>query len=178
MGFYPENERVEYQGIGRAARQGQKGSSQIVFSKDEFFFENEIINCVKDAENIRNFKLIINSIAREKHSEEELKLYNVLKMFFNSLQKLKKLFNNEKFQLCFDNVSKAKNISYESFIKEIIEKYKMDWAEFFDGISSMEKLDLKSSNDFKRFLKLYKWDKLDVDKSKTWEKFIKDNINY
>ena len=35
MGFFPENSRVEFQGIGRAGRQRQLGSTQVIFSKDE-----------------------------------------------------------------------------------------------------------------------------------------------
>ena len=43
MGFYPENNRVEFQGIGRTGRQGQVGSAQVIFSKDENYFNKLIL---------------------------------------------------------------------------------------------------------------------------------------
>ena len=175
MGFYPENIRVEFQGIGRSARQGQIGSSQVVFSKDETFFENANINSVDDAEKYRNNKLITNSEMRVIFSFFELELYNVLKIFFNKLYELKKLINNENFQICFENASKNNNISYDKFTKEIFEEFKVDWAEFFSKISK-RRLDLISI-DFNNFLIEYQWEKLDLNKPNLWNSFIKDKIN-
>ena len=175
MGFYPENIRVEFQGIGRSARQGQIGSSQVIFSKDETFFENANINSVDDAEKFRNNKLIINSQMRVIFSFFELEVYKVLKLFFNKLYELKKLFNDENFQICYENISKNNNINYDKFTKEIFEEFKVDWAEFFSKISK-RRANLINI-DFNDFLTEYQWKKLDINKPKLWKSFIKDKIN-
>ena len=175
MGFYPENIRVEFQGIGRSARQGQVGSSQVVFSKDETFFENANINSVDDAEKYRYRKLIKNSEMRLIFSFLELKVYDVLKLFFNKLYEIKKLLNNEKFQIFYENISKNNSKNYDKFTKEIIEEFKVDWAEFFSKISK-RRANLITI-DFDIFLKEYQWEKLDIKKPNLWKIFIKNKIN-
>ncbi len=177
MGFFPENSRVEFQGIGRAGRQGQLGSAQVIFSKDEKFFEENYINSVDDAEKFRNNKLIGDSRIRIIQSFFELDVYNVLKLFFLKLREYKMLLENENFQICFQEISENKNMSYDSFKKGIIEKFKVDWAEFFSRISKRN-FGLTDEIDFFLFLSKYGWENLDINKPKLWKSFIKKEIKH
>jgi uncharacterized protein YfbU (UPF0304 family) len=115
MGFFPENSRVEFQGIGRAGRQGQLGSAQVIFSKDEKFFNGHFINSVDDAEMFRMNELIKNSEIRIISSYFEFELYDALKLFFQKLDDIQKLFNNEYFHICFDDICSNKHLSYDTF---------------------------------------------------------------
>ena len=162
MGFYPENNRVEFQGIGRAGRQGQVGSAQVIFSKDETYFSGININSVSDAEQYRINKLRKDSHIRILSTLFEVGIYEILKLFFNKLFDLKKKLETENFQIVFNNVIQNKNISYNLFTQKIIEKFKGDWAEYFNKISERNTT-IKSS--FNEFLKLYDWENIDNNNS-------------
>ena len=120
-------------------------------------------------------KLIKNSEMRLIFSFLELKVYDVLKLFFNKLYEIKKLLNNEKFQIFYENISKNNSKNYDKFTKEIIEEFKVDWAEFFSKISK-RRANLITI-DFDIFLKEYQWEKLDIKKPNLWKIFIKNKIN-
>ena len=176
MGFFPENSRVEFQGIGRAGRQGQLGSAQVIFSKDEKFFNGHFINSVDDAEMFRMNELIKNSEIRIISSYFEFELYDVLKLFFQKLDDIQKLFNNEYFHICFDDICNNKHLSYDTFKKNVIEKFKVDWAEFFSKISKRS-FNLRNDINFIIFLKMYEWENLDINKPNFWKDFIIKKIN-
>ena len=172
MGFFPENSRLEFQGIGR---EGQVSSVQVIFSKDEKFFNGHFINSVDDAEMFRMNELIKNSEIRIISSYFEFELYDVLKLFFQKLDDIQKLFNNEYFHICFDDICNNKHLSYDTFKKNVIEKFKVDWAEFFSRISKRNFV-IKNEINFQKFLKIYGWENLDVYKSKSWKNFIMKEI--
>lgn len=174
MGFYPENNRVEFQGIGRAGRQGQFGSAQVIFSKDEKYFNGENINSVDEAETYRINKLIKDSQIRLISSLFEKGIYEILKMFFNKLYELKKILDNEKFQIVFNNVTQNQNINYNLFAAKIIEKLKEDWAEYFNKISERNTI-IRSS--FEEFLNRYEWKTIDINQSQNWKDLIISKIN-
>ena len=176
MGFFPENSRVEFQGIGRAGRQGQLGSAQVIFSKDEKFFNGHFINSVDDAEMFRMNELIKNSEIRIISSYFEFELYDALKLFFQKLDDIQKLFNNEHFHICFDDICNNKHLSYDTFKKNVIEKFKVDWAEFFSKISKRS-FNLRNDINFIIFLKMYEWENLDINKPNFWKDFIIKKIN-
>ena len=121
IGFYPENIRVEYQGIGRAGRQGQVGSAHVLFSKDENIFNDTQINSIENAESFRNKKLEEDSKIRMKSALYEMKVYQVLEKFFDKLQNLKDMVESDEFKIFYENLKNI-NIEYEEF--------KNDWAEF------------------------------------------------
>ena len=174
MGFYPENNRVEFQGIGRAGRQGQVGSAQVIFSKDEHFFSNVCINSANDAERYRISKLKEDSYIRIISSLFEMGIYEILKLFFNKLNDLKNLFDTENFKIVFNNTCQNNNINYNVFEQKIIEKFKADWAEYFNKISERNTLIKSNFNDF---LKLYDWENIDKNESNNWKDFIINKIN-
>ena len=173
MGFYPENTRVEFQGIGRAGRQGQIGSAQVIFSKDEKYFSNVNINSVNDAEHYRMSKLKKDSEIRFISSLFEMGIYEILKIFFNKLYDLKKILETENFQIIFNDTVQNKNINYFLFSQKIIEKFKEDWAEYFNKISERN-TNIKSS--FNEFLKLYEWEMIDHNFSDNCTELISKKI--
>lgn len=180
MGFYPENNRVEFQGIGRAARQGQIGSAQIMFSKDEILFRenkrNISINSVEDAKSFRNEKLKFDSILRIKSSHYEINVYNNnLKLFFEKLAEIKNLLNNEKFRIIVDNICLKNDINYnyEEFSQKLIEDFRVDWAEYFDGICEKKKT---KPNNFENFMEEYKWKSLNSKNFNEFSELIKNKI--
>ena len=175
MGFYPENNRVEFQGIGRAGRQGQIGSAQVIFSKDEMFFNSVEIYSLNDAENFRNGKIKIDSQIRMISSLFEIGIYQHLKMFFDKLAELKNLFENENFKIIFNEICLDNKINYNKFSQEIIENFKVDWAEFFDKISERNTI-IKS--DFNEFLEKYNWKYLnDLKNNDNLKEFILNKLN-
>ena len=97
-----------------------------------------------------------------------------MKLFFNKLYDLKKIFETENFQIVFNNVIQKKNINYNVFTQKIIEKFKADWAEYFNKISERNTT-IKSS--FNEFLKLYDWENIDNDFSNNWIELISKKIN-
>ena len=169
MGFYPENSRVEYQGIGRAGRQGQIGSAQVIFSKDEKYFENNLINSVANAEYYRNNKLEIESQIRFISSLFELGVYSTLDKFFKKLKEFKLLLENENFKIIFNNVCTNQFIDYNLFTNQIIENFKVDWAEYFNDISKRNN-SLKSN--FDTFLERYNWQDIDINNKDKWKNLI------
>ena len=174
MGFYPENNRVEFQGIGRAGRQGQIGSAQVIFSKDEMFFNTININSVKDAEFFRKSKLKQESGLRVISSLFEINIYQILKLFFKKLSELKKIYENEKFKIIFNNICLKEKLDYNTTTKQIIENFKVDWAEYFDKISERN-TNIKSS--FDDFLEKYDWKDIDSKNNNKWKNLILNKIN-
>ena len=174
MGFYPENNRVEFQGIGRAGRQGQIGSAQVIFSKDEMFFKTININSAKDAELFRKSKLKEESNLRVISSLFEINIYQTLKLFFKKLSELKKLFEDENIKIIFNNICLKEKINYNTATKQIIENFKVDWAEYFDKISERN-TNIKSS--FDDFLEKYDWKNIDIKNNSKWKKLILNKIN-
>ena len=174
MGFYPENNRIEFQGIGRAGRQGQIGSAQVIFSKDEMFFNNIKLSSVKDAEFFRMSKLKKDSQIRIISSFFEMNIYQILKLFFNKLSELKRLLDDENFKIIFNNICLKGKIDYNSSSQQIIENFKVDWAEYFDEISERN-TNIKSS--FDDFLEKYDWKNVDINNSNKWKDFILNKIN-
>ena len=168
------NNRVEFQGIGRAGRQGQLGSAQVIFSKDEKFFNAININSVKDAELFRKSKLKEESNLRVISSLFEINIYQTLKLFFKKLSELKKIFEDENFKIIFNNIRQKEKMNYNSATKQIIENFKVDWAEYFDKISERN-TNIKSS--FDDFLEKYDWKNIDIKNDNEWKNLILNKIN-
>ena len=106
LGFFPQNSRIEYQGIGRAGRQGQPGRAKIVFSTDEFFvqlitligifFSNKSDDEVMFYYNARNFYIKQESDKRVLFTEKEKVYFNLLNKYFYFKRFILELFENPK----------------------------------------------------------------------------------
>ena len=146
IGFFPENSRIEFQAIGRAGRQGQPGSAQIIFSKDEFN-DNTVTN-VDEAIKYRNNNILRTSLYRIHRTTKERFYYEKLKKYFE-LQKI-----------LFNKLNKKKN-------SLTFEKLKEDWGKFFTN---------DSEEVFDDFLSKYSWGFLLNDNSKEVEEILKEKI--
>ena len=170
MGFYPENSRIEFQGIGRAGRQGQKGSAQIIFSSDEEFFRDTRINNLKDAKKFREVNLFLSSQRRIISSYYEIEAYECLKLFFEMQKFLNETLDNYQCELAFHKLDNEINMTYDSFAKKVKEKFRLDWAEFFSSFTNREKKMIWND-----FLRSFGWEELNANIN--LQKFIKNIIN-
>lgn len=163
IGFMPENSRIEFQGIGRAARQGQPGSYQIVISKDEKFFGNYKFNNYEEAVEYRNNKVQQVSQHRIICTKYEKKLFKLMRFFFWDQIFLDKYFKKEDFKLILKN-EKLNVSNLNSFADFIVEKHRNDWAEFFSDYSNNRKLenldDFDSQKIYEKFKSEYNWNKI------------------
>lgn len=85
ISFFPVNLRVECQGLGRAGRQGQPGSCQIIYSSDTFAGNDpkaseDILRIIYEdrTESVRGY-----SSKRLTYVQKENLLFNVLISYFN-----------------------------------------------------------------------------------------------
>ena len=170
MGFYPENSRIEFQGIGRAGRQGQKGSAQIIFSSDEEFFRDTRISNLKDAKKFREVNLFLSSQRRIISSYYEIEAYDCLKLFFEMQKFLNETLDNYQCELAFHKLDNEINMTYDSFAKKVKEKFRLDWAEFFSSFTNREKKMIWND-----FLRSFGWEELNANINS--QKFIKNIIN-
>jgi len=136
LGFFPKNSRIEYQGIGRAGRQGQKGKAKIVFSKDEWFVQeivktsswnnnpNSYIDKTKYYYQIRNEYITRESNRRMKFIETERVCYKVLSHFFSFKRQLLQLFEDSKIK----STLKSELKPYSKFLMSHIDQL---WADYY-----------------------------------------------
>ena len=144
--FFPENSRIENQGLGRAGRQGNKGKSIILFSKDELFINiltngNNHSNDIQSYIELRTKYVKFISEMRMKYIENERKFYSCLKMFFAF-----KLFLNNilKSDYCLNKLEE-KNISgvnLNYYMKNVILYVEDSWSEFYSEIISDRENDI------------------------------------
>ena len=146
VGFFPENSRIEFQAVGRAGRQGQPGSAQIIFSKDEFTDKN--IKDVKEAIKFRNNKILMISLYRIQRTKKERFYYENLKKYYN-IQRI-----------LFNKLNKQKN-------SNVLEKLRQDWGTFFTNDSEAS---------FDEFLSKYSWGFLLKSDSKEIDAILKEKI--
>ena len=172
IGFFPENSRVEFQGIGRAGRQGQVGSSQVIFSKDETFLKNADIKNVNDAIQFRINKIESNSIYRVYRTKCEKFYYENLKKYFEIQKNLFLLLKKPEIKIFIDGVN-VKN----SDVK-LMKRLKQDWANFFTEMEKNHDYNMDVEKNFDKFLKEGKWSYLENPNIEEFESFLNMKINY
>ncbi|OUM63765.1 hypothetical protein PIROE2DRAFT_9628 [Piromyces sp. E2] len=136
LGFFPQNSRIEYQGIGRAGRQGQLGKAKIIFSEDETFIQNELAKSstlsppcyendkIKYYYDIRNAYIERESKKRIQHTELERVYYRTLCNFFEFKRFLLELF--EKYEI--KTIMRSELEPYYKFLLSQIDQL---WANFY-----------------------------------------------
>jgi len=134
LGFFPKNSRIEYQGIGRAGRQGQPGRAKIVFSKDEWFVQeieknsfrnpNFYSDITKYYYQIRNDYITSESNKRMEFTETERICYKVLSQFFTFKRQLLQLFEDSEVK----STLKSELKPYSKFLMSHIDQL---WADYY-----------------------------------------------
>ena len=146
FGFFPENSRIENQGIGRAGRQGNPGMNKIIFSKDELFINillkmlnNSVIfdnnNNINSYYNLRDKYIQMISDYRMKRVESERKYFQSLKMFFSFKTFLDKILKDEYILNKLDNKN-FHNINLNYYINNVIIFAEDSWSEFYSEVTS------------------------------------------
>lgn len=102
--FYPKTKREEDQGRGRAGRQGQKGSSQIILNKEDYLNDNMfkglqirsdlVLDMLK-----RNREIFEENqqITHERRALFEKEAFNLLILFFSNYRSFSESVQDEKF---------------------------------------------------------------------------------
>ena len=194
FGFFPENSRIENQGIGRAGRQGNPGMNKIIFSKDELFIKilggDKINNNNIDFYyNLRNEYINQISELRMSRVKNERRYFDSLRMFFNFKAFLDNILKNEYFINKLEKKN-AHDINLYYYMKNVIIFVEDSWSEFYSEISSErdDEDDLNKNNYFNEFLfvlsekwskycsKLYK-NKIDIFKEDLFYGILSDIIN-
>ena len=144
IAFFPENLRVECQGLGRAGRQGQKGSCQLIISLEQQQKESCILvlspdkiksnpiasdDLLKDIYNQRTKQVMRTSNNRIISIHKEKERYQVLKKFFVYLRKLKNFLALPKVQFALK--SQKTNIDISFFADSIINQLKNKWCQYY-----------------------------------------------
>ncbi len=120
--FFPESERSEFQGRGRAGRQGEKGTSEIIISREHI---KEMPGVAKaspqEIEKYLNKKRDLSvKEAKEQHLTQaslDRSRFNYILLFFNQLDKFRRLLDNEYF---LNQI--ATSLSHLKLVKEKKEK--------------------------------------------------------
>jgi preprotein translocase subunit SecA len=91
IGFLPVNLRVEVQALGRAARQGQCGSCEILFAADEDFARKINVTAGEDVSAVygrRTQQIMIESLIRQTRTRRERLVFAALTRFFDVINDL------------------------------------------------------------------------------------------
>ena len=164
LAFFPVNLRVECQALGRAGRQGQKGSCQIIFQSNEYSvpgLPDASEYTLENVYNERSTKVREESKMRMDSVKRDVAVYAVLNFFFNYMEKLKLFFHTyeAKSSLQKDNPLIGIKSFEHSFIAEIQDK----WSEFFTDLDADSRNDITlnqlqeenfAKNKFSEFLEL------------------------
>ena len=125
--FWPSKLRVEYQAFGRSARQGQKGSCQLLFVSDKCNPTNAEVS-EQTLEMIYNERTIHNqlkSIFRINKINYEKQLHFILKQYFSYIYQIKAFLESPESQ----SILKTKYAGINSLA--IIGELNCLWAKFY-----------------------------------------------
>ncbi|ORX47663.1 ankyrin [Piromyces finnis] len=126
LGFFPQNSRIEYQGIGRAGRQGQPGKAKVIFSKDESFVKPMLLMKYKNLNHNTNTE---HYSYYYKVRKKKNKYFIVLLKFFFFKRFLSSLFELS----VIKNELGSEIEPYSKFIMNHIDQL---WANYYSRITS------------------------------------------
>lgn len=128
--FYPESKRVEDQARGRAGRQGEPGSSEMIIC-----FENLKLNHLNI--NPNNHKQVVEyleakrfekaqSLKQEQilHAQLERYIFTFVKQFYYQLKTFEDIYNNPKLLNYYANSLNDRKISAKHYVDEKVLNYK------------------------------------------------------
>jgi preprotein translocase subunit SecA len=173
--FFPLNLRVECQGLGRAARQGQPGSCEICLSRDEPFvaecaelFATPAPTTVESLYQWRTATLQQHSRQRAAITAAERIRFAALSNFFAELRFVSAFLHSEPSLAALQEVlhELKLNRSSSDFAHRLVEEFRQQWANFFTDLCDENGDAARSSGDasdpakaiFSQFLRYAKWE--------------------
>ena len=139
IGFFPVNLRVECQNLGRAGRQGQQGSCQIIFSSEIFAGPqpiacDEIMKIIYDTrtERVRKY-----SEQRLAFVQKEHLIFDVLTKYFNYYRQMRAFLESprgEKLIRINGGEKLGNHYDSESILSDLSKK----WSQFYTRLSNGE----------------------------------------
>jgi preprotein translocase subunit SecA len=130
IAFFPANLRVECQALGRAGRQGQSGTCEIMFACDELFARHLGLSAGEDLASVyakRTEQIKIESERRQIRTRRERYLFGALSKFFRYLD-----------ALCEQTRKAERETGESSLLRVKLDDIKQRWADFFTGLCETE----------------------------------------
>ena len=152
LAFFPVNLRVECQGLGRAGRQGLRGSCQLVIESEKYAVKSQptaTVETLKQMYADRTKSVQCESQRRKEHVQRDQKIFAILSEFFNYVEKMRKQLTMPKAIAVIKE--KEPNIDPSFYAQLLHAKLQQKWTEFFTELESPHtKLD--NENMFKQFI--------------------------
>jgi preprotein translocase subunit SecA len=139
IGFLPSNLRVEVQALGRAGRQGQTGSCEILFAREEEFAMSLNIEENEDVCSVyrkRTVKIEAESSMRWLRTIQQRKLFSALSKFFDVIEDLGKHMKQ---------VERETGRGLQ--VLATVENVKQQWANLFTELMKQEFDETRETNE-------------------------------
>jgi preprotein translocase subunit SecA/ankyrin repeat protein len=142
IGFLPVNLRVEVQALGRAGRQGQNGSCEILFATDEEFVSSIAVEATEAVSSVytkRTNCIMRESLLRMLRTQSEKKVFAALVKFFEVVDNL----GRQKRQM-----ERETGRCLQIAVK--LQQAKQEWANFFTELTSYPSQELTDPEEWSR----------------------------